>query len=74
MKFRVTAPNIDELRAGSLNTDKLFDPAELARAMVATKSKKMGKVQDELISKVSKLAGNKKDGGSAKQMFGKQSF
>ena len=62
MKYRMLAPNIDELRAGSLNTEKLFDPAVLTRGTKAAKSKKTSKVQDELINKV-----------SGKQTFGKQS-
>ena len=73
VKYRVPVPNIDELRAGSLNTDKLFDPVALTRATETAKSKKTGKVQDRLISKVSKMADNK-EARSGKQTFGKQSF
>ena len=32
MKYRVPAPKIDDLRAGSLSTEKLFDPAAFTRA------------------------------------------
>ena len=72
MKGKVPGHNIDELRGSGLNGPNLFDPQALRVAQEAAKARKAGKVQDELISKVTKLADNKSKDDRQKQPFNKQ--
>jgi len=68
--------NLEELRFSQLNTTKLFDQAVLDRAIEKTAEVKSGKVQNELLNKVSKMSrhGESHRPGADKGKFGKQSF